>query len=189
MAKGKSKAGESAGSKLKRMKRAIAESAMPFAQLGAVQILGNLGFELASESVASASNPAGRKWAPLAAIPIKGGRSRERDSHGRFAASTAPVLKAPPSEEPLRKLAGTLRLRFTAARFYVDASPSWAGFHQKGAKNREKPKWRLPARAILPKKSVPKKWAVKMTDALQKGIKDISRKLAPGGTTTSKIEI
>lgn len=131
--------------KLDKLIKAAARVAQGAVGREALKAMGKVSFDLAVQGAQAGKNPAGRAWKPLK----RGGTA-------------------------LRMMAGSLSLRVGLAQFRIASRYPWAGFHQRGAKARRKtgplpPKgvrgaslsssrFRLPKRAVLPKRSLPKPW-------------------------------
>ncbi len=102
-----------------------------------VRAFGDESRDLAIEGAQAGKNPQGRPWRRLK----RGGVA-------------------------LRGYAGKMRLKIRDKRgFTLAVSDDVALIHQRGAK-RQGTKWKLPARRILPKKAIPKPWAVRITNRL-----------------------
>lgn len=95
--------------------------------------------KLAVEGAEAGKNPQGRPWRKLKS----GGRA-------------------------LRSYASRMRLKIRDKRgFELRVADDVALVHQRGAK-RKGTKWKLPARRILPKKSLSKPWAARITERLDR---------------------
>ena len=102
-----------------------------------VKTFGSVSYELARRGAAAGTNPQGRRWKPLK----RGGRA-------------------------LAGAAGSLSLKTRRTGFTIESSHSKLRFHQYGARRRGT-KWKLPARRILPKKSLPKQWREPIVEKLR----------------------
>lgn len=124
---------------------------------------------LAEQGVSTAMAPSGRRWKPL------------KNGEGL----------------PLRKLVGSFRAQTYDAAVKIVSSIGWAIFHQGGAKRitrragfarsssggklsikrvAAKVGWRLPARPVLPRRSLPKTWTSPVYDTLSEAWKELWKK-------------
>lgn len=104
--------------------------------------IGDETFKLAKAAASAGQNPAGRKWK----AKKRGGRA-------------------------LARVAATLKLQGNASGFRIFSGNHTYRYHQYGA-NRRGTKWRLPKRAILPTKAMPKRWQTVVVARLDKDFRD-----------------